>query len=54
MIAYHITTLIMQMIAQSDVGRAQIVINSEQYGLFEFSTLIICGDFRAVTITDAQ
>ena len=54
MIAYHITKLIMQMTAQSNVGRAQIVINSDQYGLFEFGTLIICGDFRAVTITDAR
>ena len=54
MIAYHITKLIMQMTAQSNVGRAQTVINSKQYGLFEFGTLIICGDFRAVTITDAR
>ena len=54
MIAYHITTLIMQMTAQSNVGKAQIVINSKQYGLFEFGTLIICGDFQAVTITDAR
>ena len=54
MIAYHITKLIMQMTAQSNVGRAQIVINSKQYGLFKFGTWIICGDFRAVTITDAR
>ena len=54
MIAYPVTKLIMQMTAQSNVGRAQIVINSEQYSLFEFCALSMRGDFRAVTIIDAQ
>ena len=53
MIAYHITKLIMRTTAQSNVGRAQVVINSEQYSMFGFGTLSMCGDFRAVTIIDA-